>query len=741
MQAIGRSLILASIVILLAAGLVLRGQSAPSLGPLANPIANAPDTTEHDTQSTTAIVKVPGTQIVVAAFTNTAVYNGSNGHMVGWARSTDNGTTWTDGGTLPASADGDNGQPSLARDNVSGRLYLAAKSFFGSSVPVFRSTDDGATWLAPVNAAPGFAGGDVLQQPWVIVDNAVGTGQGTVYVIAKNVAGGGGGSQPNGTYVSRSTDGGATFGPSPGVFMTSLWSWPSIAVGGDHAVYAFAWANLSPRAIRLRKSTDFGVTFGNVVTVAQLQGIGVDGDLGLGGGFQTNSKPQMAIDPVSGELDVVFNDKNGTDKGDIYVVTSGNGGANWDAPFRINNDSAYLGDHDQFMPTGAFTPDGRHIMVSWYDRRSDPSNSLIERWGIIASRAPGDGCCAVSPNFRISTGSWPVVIGQDTYVAGNYMGSYDQLTAGSAFFWVPWADNRLSNPQTPLPHAHQPDVRVARIPVSGPPFGDFDRDFQTDSTVFRPSNGVWYTALSNGGSTITGWGNSTDIDAQADYDGDGKTDIAVFRPSSGLWYIVQSSNNAVRVESWGQSGDIPLAGDVDGDGKADLAIFRPSNGTWFVKISSDGSGNVFGWGVNGDIPLLLDFNGEGAKDLVAYRPSTGVWYMLSPFGPSMNVGWGVSGDIPVVGDFDGDFIADPTVFRPSSGQWFVKKSTGGTMVTTWGMTGDIPVSGDFDGDGKTDVTIWRDSNGVWFSQLSSGGIGVVGWGITGDKPSGRVPGS
>jgi len=724
------------------AGLIVTAtaQSGKRLAALANPFVNAADSTEHDTQDTAAVLKVPGTSIVIAAYRDTSVYN-LNAHKTGWSRSTDNGATWTSGGMLPNSALGDEGSPVLARDNTSGTIYLVTQAFIQSGVQLFRSTDNGASWLAPVNAFSNFTGGDVLVTPWIAVDNFAGTGQGYVYIIARNVAGGGGGSQASGQYVRRSTDGGATFG-SQVMMTTLLWTGPAVAVGTDHTLMAFGWANLTPKQIRMRRSTDFGVTFGGFITAASLNGTSTTGDLGLNGGFKTNSSPRMIIDTASGDVNLFYNDKNGADKADIYVVSSADQGANWDPPELLVHEAT---GRDQFFPSVAQTPNGRNILLSWYDRRSDPANLAIERWGIVATKSLiTSECCSLSPHFRISTGSWPVVIGQDSFILDPVdMGSYDQTGVDNTGFYLAWADNRIANPaSTPLPHANQPDIRFAKILLNGPPRGDLDRDLQTDRTVYRPSSGAWYSALSSGGANTAVWGVSTDIDVQGDYDGDAKSDLAVFRPSTGQWFIVKSSTGDVSIVQWGSSGDIPLAGDVDGDGSDDLVIYRPSAGAWYVLFSSGGF-YTLGWGTNGDIPLLGDYvDGNGAEDLVIFRPSSGTWYAFSPWNDEYTVvGWGTNGDIPVVGDFDGDLLSDPAVFRPSTGQWWISKSTGGTLTTQWGISTDTPVSGDFDGDGKTDISIWRDSNGGWYSLLSSGGSASVAWGVSGDKPSGRRPGS
>jgi hypothetical protein len=66
-------------------------------------------------------------------------------------------------------------------------------------------------------------------------------------------------------------------------------------------------------------------------------------------------------------------------------------------------------------------------------------------------------------NFRITDASFPAAFGQDPSVNLTYMGDYDQAVADNNYFYTTWGDNRLADAS----HAHQPDVRFARIPVTG----------------------------------------------------------------------------------------------------------------------------------------------------------------------------------------------------------------------------------------------------------------------------------
>ena len=120
--------------------------------------------------------------VVLSSFNDSGSYTGSNNHFTGTSRSTDNGGSWTDPGTLLNSANGDAGDPVFARSAATGTVILATLGFSNAnSLPIFRSTDNGAIWLAPVNAAVATRGGS-HDKEWVAVDNFGGAGNGNFYI-------------------------------------------------------------------------------------------------------------------------------------------------------------------------------------------------------------------------------------------------------------------------------------------------------------------------------------------------------------------------------------------------------------------------------------------------------------------------------------------------------------------------------------------------------------------------------
>jgi hypothetical protein len=136
-----------------------------------------------------------------------------------------------------------------------------------------------------------------------------------------------------------------------------------------------------------------------------------------------------------------------------------------------------------------------------------------------------------------------------------------------------------------------------------------------------------------------------------DFDGDGITDSNVFRPSTGTWFTINSGSNTVSIVNWGQNGDIPVDGDFDGDGLADQAIFRPSVGQWWLNRSTEGT-LAMTFGTNGDKPVAGDYDKDGKTDVAFWRPSTGEFFVLrssTNFATFFSHPFGSPGDIPVQG--------------------------------------------------------------------------------------------
>jgi immune inhibitor InhA-like protein len=393
------------------------------------------------TQSETAIVAFGAT--VVVGFNDSGSNSGGTNKFTGFARSTNGGATFTDGGTLPTNPGGDAGDPVLARNNTTGRIYFATLGFSVSTIQVFRSDDDGATWMAPVNGTPG---GSSEDKEWITVDNFEGPGNGNVYIVSRRFGGTGGGP---GIYFFRSTDHGDTFGPNLGTQITPGAQGAFVAVGPDHSVYAFWYAGPT---LQMRKSTDQGLTFGAPVTVASGLVGGPNGDLGLTGirqgtttasGFRSNEFPHAAVNPVNGNIYVVYNNRpSPTDKCDIFVVQSTDGGGAWGAPVRINDDATTT---DQWQPTLAVTPDGANLGIFYYSRQEDPvDNNLFKFYGRTASIS--GPTLTFTPSFAISDVASIPEFGRDNLINSVYMGDYDFAVATPGAFHVIWADNRFDLP-------------------------------------------------------------------------------------------------------------------------------------------------------------------------------------------------------------------------------------------------------------------------------------------------------
>jgi subtilisin-like proprotein convertase family protein len=442
------------------------GSGSPTSGGTTNrilPIAvNDPtaDTTAQDTQSETSVA-VNGSKAVIA-YNDSGSNVGGASHFTGYAFTGTGGLGWTDAGTLPASALGDAGDPVLAVDKGTGAFYLSTLSFnTDDTIQVFKSTDGGQTFGAPVNGVPGFVNPS-MDKEWMTVDNFAGTGQHNIYLCAINF-----GVSPAQIRLTTSTDQGATFGPPGGVAISTTGGQGCyVAVGPDHSVYVFYYRGTGgggqggDNKLFVRKSTDQGVTFAPEVQVADLNTSTTNGDLQLNGGFRTNSFPHAAINPVSGHIVVVYNDDpnlaSSADNGDVFYTRSTNGGTTWSAPVRVNE----IATRDQYMPTVAIDPTGTRILFGYYSRDRDSANLAFHRQARLGTMNTTTGAITFNKSFQLGPDT-PPVRGQDPVINPVYMGDYDQIASTSGAFYMSWADNRNGNAF----HAFQPDVRFAKVSV------------------------------------------------------------------------------------------------------------------------------------------------------------------------------------------------------------------------------------------------------------------------------------
>jgi hypothetical protein len=433
---------------------------------LVNNPATDTSTTCCFTQSETSVLVFGST--VLVGFNDSGSFFANTNKFTGYARSTDGGLTFTDMGTLPTNTLGDAGDPHLVRNSTTGTIYMTTLAFSGpGNIQLFRSTDGGLTFTAPVNATPGVTFVDYSS---TVVDNYAGGGNGNVYVATRIFSG------AQGIELFRSTDGGLTFGPNGGVLLPGSIGnnsqGPSVMIAPDHSVHVtwYEGLGLGTERIVTAASTDGGLTFSAPVTIATLSTSGVNGDLGLLGirsntgfasSFRSNAFPQVAVDPITGYLYATFdNDPTGPDKGDIYLSISTDNGLTWTSPVRVNTDGTT---NDQWQPTLAVTPDGLHLGVFWYDRSLDPANNLIDYFGRICDIGAG-GTLTCGAEFRVSDVSFLPEFGRDSVLNSVYMGDYDIPYADNFFFYVAWGDNLL-----PLGTSgkQDPNVFFDRIAIPG----------------------------------------------------------------------------------------------------------------------------------------------------------------------------------------------------------------------------------------------------------------------------------
>jgi hypothetical protein len=154
--------------------------------------------------------------------------------------------------------------------------------------------------------------------------------------------------------------------------------------------------------------------------------------------------PQLAVGP-NNEVYVAYvalpPDKP-LDDGDVYVITSLDGGAKWQRPKRINGDDT---NRLQFFPSITTSPNGDlHLM--WGDMRDDPSET---RYHIYYSTSADQGNTwgfeiselnLKTPDTRVT--DFPSNANKG-FPNGQFIGDYFSIAASNEDVYMVWADTRL----------------------------------------------------------------------------------------------------------------------------------------------------------------------------------------------------------------------------------------------------------------------------------------------------------
>ena len=328
---------------------------------------------------------------------------------------TDGGVSWNQ---TTSGLSGNQGDPAFASDS-SGNFYLAVLS---SGVRVYKSTNGGASWTNLGNVFNNSS----TDKEWIWCDQTNGAYKNNVYVAYVNFATGGGvdlwrstnnGSSWLGPVVIASGNQGANPGPN----MTVM---PSGRL-------VLAWNTSSGASVRYSDDggASFGSVVAAAQYVQPGVYNSTSGRYCVKGNIRTNGHPQLACDLSNGSyrgyvyLQYATNPP-GPDNADIFVARSTDGGASWGTPVKINDDNTFT---DQWMGDVSVDNQGR-VWVMWWDSRNDPNNILTDTYGAVSTDGGVTYTNFRISNQNFNPNSIKIYQGTEHYYLGDYQGIASNVT-------------------------------------------------------------------------------------------------------------------------------------------------------------------------------------------------------------------------------------------------------------------------------------------------------------------------
>ncbi|HEV3036760.1 MAG TPA: sialidase family protein [Candidatus Angelobacter sp.] len=243
-----------------------------------------------------------------------------------------------------------------------------------NGVFVRRSLDGGKTWESDAIAVishettPGIPFED---KPYIVADTTTSPHKGNLYIGWTQFT-----LSASELLFSRSTDAGKTW--SKPITLSSVPGLPRDdngalegfhgAVGPDGTLYT-VWADRE--GIMMATSHDGGVTFTKDHRIIKTG----PAYFTVEGVSRSDGFPQIGVNPANGKLYVAWSDFNNGDV-DVFVSSSTDHGRSWSAPIRVNNDPVHNGT-DQFFQWMAVDPISGAVNVIFYDRRGDNKATTV----------------------------------------------------------------------------------------------------------------------------------------------------------------------------------------------------------------------------------------------------------------------------------------------------------------------------------------------------------------------------
>jgi hypothetical protein len=263
---------------------------------------------------------------------------------IGWAISTNGGTTWAHG-SLPGLTKGEGSgpydaasDPVVAYDAKHAVWMIASLPISNTSltpaVVVSRSTDGGHTWQSPVNIDPTAASSD---KNWIVCDSWPNSPHyGNCYVEWDDP------SNLNQIEMSTTSDGGLTWSPPAAAsdFSEGIGGVPVVQPNGNVVVPLWLVSNNLGAFL----STDGGASWGASAIISNLQ------SHADAGGIRSGPLPSSAVDSA-GNVWVLWEDcrfRANCSANDLVYSTSSDG-VNWSAVTRVPID-AVTSTADYFIP-------------------------------------------------------------------------------------------------------------------------------------------------------------------------------------------------------------------------------------------------------------------------------------------------------------------------------------------------------------------------------------------------------